>query len=308
MSEHLIPLVYTLLFWWISTGVILYLDGLPQRSFRWSMLGASLLLLLSLYGFVWSSSTTSLAGAYIAFSCSLVIWGWHEMSFLMGYITGPRRTACPEHCAGWRRFIYAAQTVIHHELALFATAIALIWLAWDAPNQIGLWAFLVLWLMRLSAKLNIFLGAPNLSEEFLPKQLHYLESYFKRAPMNLLFPISITLSTLAAVMLVQRAIGAEASLFEAAGYSLVATLLALAILEHWFLVLPLPATALWRWGLRSHNGAAAVEPRSTHGVGGARTNGSDRAPDRRLLVKSEALSAQSKERKIKSTSAAAIRI
>ena len=31
----------------------------------------------------------------------------------------------------------------------------------------------------------------------------------------------------------------------------VGTLLTLAILEHWFLVLPLPADALWSWGLRS---------------------------------------------------------
>ena len=29
------------------------------------------------------------------------------------------------------------------------------------------------------------------------------------------------------------------------------TLLTLAILEHWFMVLPLPSDALWKWGLRS---------------------------------------------------------
>jgi hypothetical protein len=33
--------------------------------------------------------------------------------------------------------------------------------------------------------------------------------------------------------------------------TLVATLLSLAILEHLFLVLPLPFENLWRWGLRS---------------------------------------------------------
>jgi hypothetical protein len=33
--------------------------------------------------------------------------------------------------------------------------------------------------------------------------------------------------------------------------------MALAVLEHWFMVLPLPFEALWRWGLRSRAWAAA---------------------------------------------------
>ena len=51
--------------------------------------------------------------------------------------------------------------------------------------------------------------------------------------------------------LVWRAAGADAGSFDAAGYSFLAALMALAILEHWFLVLPLPTAALWSWGLRS---------------------------------------------------------
>ena len=35
--------------------------------------------------------------------------------------------------------------------------------------------------MRQSAKLNVFLGVRNLSEEFLPQHLHYLQSYFTRS-------------------------------------------------------------------------------------------------------------------------------
>jgi hypothetical protein len=34
------------------------------------------------------------------------------------------------------------------------------------------------------------------------------------------------------------------------GYTLVATMLALAIVEHFLLVLPLDTTALWRWAIR----------------------------------------------------------
>jgi hypothetical protein len=33
------------------------------------------------------------------------------------------------------------------------------------------------------------------------------------------------------------------------GYALVSSLLALAVLEHWFMVLPLPSERLWNWAL-----------------------------------------------------------
>ena len=38
----------------------------------------------------------------------------------------------------------------------------------------------------------MFLGVPNLTEEFLPEHLHYLKSFLSRKPMNLLFPVSVT--------------------------------------------------------------------------------------------------------------------
>ena len=69
--------------------------------------------------------------------------------------------------------------------------------------------------------------------------------------MNPLFPVSVTVSTAVLAWLVARAAAADAGSFEAAGYSFLAALMALAILEHWFLVLPLPTAALWSWGLRS---------------------------------------------------------
>ncbi len=52
--------------------------------------------------------------------------------------------------------------------------------------------------MNLSARLNLFLGVRNLHAEFLPDHLAYLVCYLKRAPMNRLFPVSVTLGTAAA--------------------------------------------------------------------------------------------------------------
>jgi hypothetical protein len=62
-----------------------------------------------------AADETTVGAAYLAFACALAVWGWHEMSFLMGVVTGPRRTPCPEGCRGWRRFGLAVQTCIYHD-------------------------------------------------------------------------------------------------------------------------------------------------------------------------------------------------
>jgi putative photosynthetic complex assembly protein 2 len=124
-------------------------------------------------------------------------------------------------------------------------------ITWEAPNQTGWWTYVILWTMRQSTKLNIFLGVRNLNESFLPPHLKYLQTYFTRRALNPLFPLSIVVSTLIVVPLWQSALVPGASPFQVASQSLLGTLLSLAILEHWFLVLPLPFEALWKWGLRS---------------------------------------------------------
>jgi hypothetical protein len=49
------------------------------------------------------------------------------------------------------------------------------------------------------------------------------------------------------------------SAFEATAFSLLFTLVALALIEHWFMVLPIPSEKLWQWGLASHAATAAGE-------------------------------------------------
>jgi len=251
VADHGLPVLYALFLWWFSTGVILYLDGLPRRTFRWSMLGCTALAVVALWGLVATRNDISVVGVYAAFTYGLLIWGWHEMSFLMGFVTGPRRTACPEGCRGWRHLGHAIQAILWHELAIVATVVLVVALTWGGANQVATWTFLVLWVMRLSAKLNVYLGVPNLTEEFLPQHLQYLRSFLTRRPMNSLFPVSVTVSTVVATHLVDSALTADEGAFGAVAYTFVATLLVLAILEHWFLVLPLPDAALWSWALRS---------------------------------------------------------
>lgn len=258
-SAYGLPALYALFVWWFSTGLILLLDGLPRRTFRWSLLGATVVLAVALFALAESSQLTTRAAAYVAFTSAIGIWAWNEMSFLLGFVTGPRREACPEGCGGWRHFRHAAETLLYHEIAIAVSALAVISLTWGEPNQVGTWTFLALWAMRLSTKLNVFLGVSNLSEEFLPAHLEYLKHFFTKKPMNPLFPLSITAGTVATAFVVGKALAPEASAFETAGYTFVATLLALAVLEHWFLVLPLPSSALWGWGLRTR-APHAIEP------------------------------------------------
>ncbi len=263
MLQYGLPVLFTLFIWWFSTGVILYLDGLPRHTFKWTMLAFTVLLGLALAGLSASKTDATESGAYCAFTCGLLVWAWQEVAFLLGFVTGPRRTPCPPGAIGWRRARYALQAVLHHELALIVLGVAVVAATWGGVNQTGLWTYLILWAMRQSAKLNVFLGVRNLNEGFLPDHLKYLQTYFTRRPINALFPVSVTVSTLLAVALWQAASASAASAFQSTSLSLSAGLLSLAVLEHWFLVLPLPFEALWNWGLRSRSrlSAKALDPK-----------------------------------------------
>jgi len=251
MSLYLLPIVYTLFVWWFSTGAILYLNGLPRRTHPWTMMAATVLLGVAFIGLAATRDDTRITGAYIAFTCTVLVWAWQEIAFLLGYVTGPRRTPCPEGVSGWRRAGYALQTLAHHELALLLLGLAVLALTWGGANPTGLSSFAIFWVMRQSAKLNVFLGVRNLAEDFLPAHLKYLQSYFRRAPMNPLFPFSVVISSWLAGLLWQAASTHGVGAFEATSMTLSGALLTLAIVEHWFMVLPLPSQALWNWGLRS---------------------------------------------------------
>ena len=249
--QHGWPALYTVLLWWFSTGVILYLNGLPRATHKWTFAAATVLLGVSLLGVAASASDTRVSGAYLAFTAALMVWAWQEVGFLLGYVTGPRRLACPPGARGWRRVGHAVMAILYHELALIVLGAAILALTWQQPNQLALWTFGVLWLMRLSAKLNVFLGVRNLNEQFLPEHLRYMHSYFRQRPSNALFPVSVIAVTALAAAAWHSAVAMSFGAFEVTAFSFVAMLLSLALLEHWFMVLPLPSEKLWDWGMRS---------------------------------------------------------
>jgi putative photosynthetic complex assembly protein 2 len=245
------PVAFALFAWWFLTGAVLYIVGFQRTRVPWTMAGATLIGILALYAIYATAADATVASAFIAFSAALLVWGWHEVSFLTGLITGPRTTPSPRGTTQRSALWPAIETLLYHEAAILVTALLLYALVGEGPNQVALWTYLVLWVMRISAKLNLYLGVPNLSAELLPQHLRYLESYFHRRAMNLLFPVSVTVATIAVVLLVQAAAAADATAFDQTAFTLLATLMALALLEHWMMVLPFAPEAMWQWGLAS---------------------------------------------------------
>ena len=259
--------VFTALFvWWFSTGAILYANGLPRRARGLSVAVATAVLVASLAGlYLWRNAETA-SGAYLAFLCAIGVWGWHELMFLTGLITGPRTTSAPPEGSGVSRFRAAAEVILYHEVALALTLVLIAGLTLGGANQVGLATFAVLWIMRLSAKFNVFLGVRNLSEDFLPAHLSYVESYFRREPINPLLPFSVAAGLVASGVILHGAWSADAAPFLVAGGTLIATLILLAVIEHLFMVAPFPATGLWRWAMTSRRTPddAGPLPRTAH--------------------------------------------
>jgi putative photosynthetic complex assembly protein 2 len=146
--------------------------------------------------------------AYLAFFSALALWAWHETTFLIGLVTGPRRVAAGEAPREKTRFRAAFLTVRDHEIALFATVMGLLWLMSGAANTTGLLTFCLLWVMRISTKLNIYLGARHAISDMLPDRLSYLKSYFRTDRTSGWFYVSLCGSAVLLAWLVAAAAAA----------------------------------------------------------------------------------------------------
>lgn len=251
MAAYLVPPLYAAFVWWFSTGAVLLLVGRSESSDRLRVVSAGALLIAAICGLSISANDPSVTGAYVAFSAVILLWGVQEIAFLAGWLTGPRPEPCPAGATGLRRLSYALQAILYHELSLLTCGAIVLAHCWDAPNQVALWTFASLWVLRQSSKINLFLGVPVTNDELMPEPVAFLKSYFARRSVSAFFPISVTLSIAVLVILVQRVVEVAATPFEIVGLTLVSTLFALGVLEHWFMLLPLPAVTLWGWGVQS---------------------------------------------------------
>ncbi len=268
LANPWIAALFALFLWWFSTGAILWVvrraDNQSPDGHVTSALLASPVVFAGVVALMASLPDTSPAGAWIGFVAALLIWGWIELAFLTGLVAGPNRVPCPDHVAGWERFTRAWGTVAYHELLLVTALAAIALLSWDAANQTALWTFGILFFARISAKLNLFLGVPKINTEFLPGPLLHLPSHMRIRRLNWVFPGSITALSLG--------LGCWLNLLVSTGnvsFALLATITALALLEHWLMVLSLPDEKLWRWMIPAQTKRPeAAPPASSGGVHG----------------------------------------
>ena len=259
---YFLALVIALLGWWVSTGVILFLNHLPASTYRWSIFAATVVLLLALITVPAFVNDISHFGALIAFIQGLLIWAWLEMTYLMGFLTGPRKEECPKGIEGWSRFWLALKTSLYHELAVIALGTLLIYLTFDKPNSVAGYTYVTLWGMRWSAKLNLFLGVLNYNSDWLPSGLVYIKSYVRFRRMNFIFPLSVCCGFLAAVFFFSLSQVGELDA-SSLGYLIIGCLILLAILEHCFLMLPVKDAALWNWAIGASKKIRHAQKQST---------------------------------------------
>ena len=260
------PALFALFAWWFSTGAILWVvrsaDRQGEHARRRAVWFGLPFLAAGAAGFwvtLWTNDTLSI---YVAFVSALAIWGWIELAFLTGVITGPNTSPLPEGVPEWERFIRAWGTLAYHEMLLAATLAAMFLVGWDHVNPFGLWTFAVLFFARISAKLNLFLGVPKINVDFLPGALSHLPSHFRHRAMNWLFPVSVSALTFAAACWLER-IAATTAPGAAAGFTLLTAITALALFEHWMMVLPIPDEKLWRWMIPASAPAGTTKPQDT---------------------------------------------
>ena len=163
-------------------------------------------------------------------------------------IPAPQDDGACDHLTGMARFNRAWHTVSHHEMLLLLGLFGILTVTRNAENTVAFWSYLILFVARISAKLNLFFGVPRINTEFVPLPLAHLKSYFRRGPITLAFPVGITFLSITAACFAERLIAAPDAA-TAAGFALLTALAALATLEHWLMVVPLPDAKLWRWML-----------------------------------------------------------
>jgi putative photosynthetic complex assembly protein 2 len=263
-SGHIVPFIVTVAIWFIATGLIAWADNREHATFSRSLLIGGAAGITGLVVILASSLSAEVWAVYLAFIGALMVWGWHELSFLTGAAAGPRRGLADPALTGLARFRQAAATVMHHEVALALTALLLISLSWNAVNQIGATVFVLMFAMRLISKINLFVGVPNTTSEMLPDHLAYLKTYFGPNRMTALLALSVVALTGVSAWFASLALAAPVGSAAMVGASLLFTLSLLGVLEHLFLALPFRDGMLWGWALPKRPASPRKAATQTH--------------------------------------------
>jgi putative photosynthetic complex assembly protein 2 len=85
-----IPFMVVIALWFVSTGVVAMISHRLRSAFGQSLLIACVCAFLGLGLVAFSSQSGAVWASYTSFLGGLLIWSWHEISFLTGAVTGSR--------------------------------------------------------------------------------------------------------------------------------------------------------------------------------------------------------------------------
>ena len=232
--------------WWLLTGLALLLAHQSGQRARTGFILVSVLALAALLLVPFNASLNTPMAAAIGFILGLIIWCWLEISYLLGYVNGPNHQPCPPQFTIWDRFKGAVSTTIYHEACVVGAVACLALISVTEPNPTAFYTVTVLWLMRWSAKLNLFFGVRAFNERWLPDHLNYLVSYLRTERLSAFLPISTAIGFFVTYLIFKSAANVP-DLTQQLSLYLVGSLMLLASIEHLFLMFPVNEAALWRW-------------------------------------------------------------
>ena len=248
--------IFVVLFlWWFLTGIILYtakrLD-LGDSKTRFTVVIVTLPLFFSAWYFYFRClDGMSYTDIFCSFIASLFIWGWVELTFLTGVVAGIPLLEKKEmgRESERERFINGFRSIALNECLLISCLFLMAALSIGKGNNFGLTTFLILYVARVSAKLNLFFGVPYINLHFLTAPLKHIATFCKVAPIGFFFIASTIMLSLMFLFLVGFTLAAESMSELQFGYLLLSTLSGLAVLEHLFMALPFKDARLWNWML-----------------------------------------------------------
>ncbi|MGB3378233.1 MAG: DUF3623 family protein, partial [Allopontixanthobacter sediminis] len=83
-----LPFAVVIALWFVSTGLVAMLNHRFRQSFGRALVIAGVCAIGGLTLVAFTSNITSIWAIYASFVGGLMIWSWHEISFLTGAVAG----------------------------------------------------------------------------------------------------------------------------------------------------------------------------------------------------------------------------
>lgn len=243
------PVLFVILLWWSSTGAILWLARGTDKQMNPRLMIMTLICALGFSGLIISTAYNAVWAVYLAFVSALIIWGWVEFTFLAGLITGGTNRTCPQNIDETSRFVHAFKAINYHEFTLLGALIIIGLIDMTGGSAMASKTFACMWLMRIGAKFAIFSGVPKLSVDMMPERLFYLQSYFRADRIGWGFWGSIIGCSIFFAAGLYALLNIDYNAVAQTQITMLTALVGLAVLEHFFMVLPVADSRLWSWAM-----------------------------------------------------------